>query len=549
MRKSIKKNVWIRVACAIGSIALMGVVTIGSVARINAAQDDSAEANSVLDHALVAQVAHYKWSANLSNALYARTEFTGSLDPTTCTLGKWIYGDLGTDDAEVLALRDKLEPLHKQLHASASEALNKLGANSYQAQAYYQDEVFGNLSTLVSYLDDVVERGEVMSADSYNRMQRTVNLMQAMSIIGFALALICLLSLVQYVLSHVVRPILTITQKSRPLMDGTLDLDLGLKSEDELGELARTLEGSLKLIRGYVNDINRIMAELSDGSFDVHTIEPFIGDFRTIEQSIDSFTNTISAAIGKIANAEQKVSSGAEQLSSGSQALAQGATEQASAVEELYATLDDLSGNAARNVETAAAAQESAQKAREQVMTSSGQIEQMVAAMGDISAASEKIGAIIKTIEDIAFQTNILALNAAVEAARAGSAGKGFAVVADEVRNLAAQSDQAAKATRDLIENSVTASAKGRDIVQEVSGTLKTTLELVVQSSNEIGRIASVVQGEAESIKQVADGVGQISAVVQTNSASSEESAAVSSDLFEQVRLMQEQTRLFHLKQ
>ena len=302
-------------------------------------------------------------------------------------------------------------------------------------------------------------------------------------------------------------------------------------------------------IHSYVEDINRIMQELSQGNFDVGTSAEYIGDFRTIEQSISSFTVTISDALAQINQAEHKVSDNAEQLSSGAQALAQGATEQASAVQQLYATLDDLSKSAEHNVQSASSAQENARLTGEQVTLSGEQMKQMVAAMVDITDASQEIGKIIKTIEDIAFQTNILSLNAAVEAARAGEAGKGFAVVSSEVRSLATQSDQAAKATKELIENSVQAAERGSKIVDEVSKTLERTLELVVRSNNAIGEIAEAVHSEAESIAQVTEGIGQISSVVQTNSASSEESAAVSTELFEQVRLLQEQIHRFHLKQ
>jgi len=169
--------------------------------------------------------------------------------------------------------------------------------------------------------------------------------------------------------------------------------------------------------------------------------------------------------------------------------------------------------------------------------------------MGNITNASQEISRSITTIENIAFQTNILALNAAVEAARAGSAGKGFAVVADEVRNLASKSDEAAKATKDLIENSVQSTERGSRIVGEVSDSLKAALDLVVQSDKAIHSITEAVHQEAESLSQVSEGIGQISSVVQTNSASSEESAAVSTELFDQVRLLQDQTNRFRLKQ
>ena len=217
-------------------------------------------------------------------------------------------------------------------------------------------------------------------------------------------------------------------------------------------------------------------------------------------------------------------------------------------MEELYATLDDLSKGASRNVQSAATALESARLTGEQVTLSGRQMEQMVSAMSDITKSSQEIGRIIATIEDIAFQTNILALNAAVEAARAGSAGKGFAVVADEVRSLATRSDEAAKATKDLIDNSVQATEQGSRIVGQVSESLKKTLDLVMQSNTTINTIAEAIQAESASIAQVTEGIGQISAVVQTNSASSEESAAVSSELFEEVHKLEDETQKFHLK-
>ncbi|MCI8808171.1 MAG: hypothetical protein HFF21_08585 [Oscillospiraceae bacterium] len=301
-------------------------------------------------------------------------------------------------------------------------------------------------------------------------------------------------------------------------------------------------------IRTYIEDIDRLMSELAQGNFDVHTSTRYIGDFRTIEEALNSFTTAMSDAMGHIVQAEQRVSGHAEQLSSGAQALAQGATEQASAVQQVYATVDDLSKSAGLNAKAAADAQDSARLTSQQVSLSSKQMEQMVSAMEDISDASQQIGKIIATIEDIAFQTNILALNAAVEAARAGAAGKGFAVVADEVRSLASKSDEAAKATKGLIENSIQATHRGTQIVGEVSGSLKKALELVVESNQAIETISSAIAQEAESLSQVSEGIGQISSVVQTNSASSEESAAVSSELFEQVHLLEDETRKFKLK-
>ena len=548
MRKSIKKMVFIRVIAALVSILLFSGVTTFNLLRIKEMQGDSAATVALLNRAQSAEVAHYKWSSNLSNALYAGTEFTGSKDPTTCVLGQWLYGEEGTDDAEILALRQEMEPLHKALHESADYVLNLLASNPGQAQAYYQDTIQSNLSTLVGKLDKVIELGTAINEDKTSQMHSTIMWMQAITAACLALALFCLISLVLYVLKSILAPILHITQKVEPLHDGRLDLALDYAANDELGDLSGTLEKAMERIRGYIWDLNRVMEQLAQGNFNVKTATPFIGDFRTIEESIDMLTSQLSTAIDSIHQAQLQVSGNAEHLSSGAQNLAQGATEQASAVQELYATLDVLSKSAADNVKTAAHAQDTAVKTGEQVSVSGQQMEQMIAAMGDITRASQQIEKIIATIEDIAFQTNILALNAAVEAARAGSAGKGFAVVADEVRNLASKSDEAAKATKGLIENSVQATERGSHIVDEVSETLKKTLVLVQESSRSIQEITKAVESDAESIAQVTEGIGQISAVVQSNSASSEESAAVSSELFNQVQVMESQTKKFKLK-
>lgn len=548
MKKSIKKIVSIRIVFALASILLFSFLTTYNILRVEHTQEEAVAVHETQMKAQKAEAAHYRWTINLSEALFSNAKFTGSTDHTSCVLGQWIYGDAGTEDSEILELRSQMEPLHKELHQSAVTALDMLESDPDGVYAYYNETIQGKLTTLVGLLNRVIELSNEINTNTEETLDSTIKIMHGTTVVCLAFALLCLITLIVYILKKIVKPIVRITENTRPLKECKLDIDLSYNVDDELGQLTDALRSSLKVISNYVSDINHIMGQFSKGNFTVSTFTDYIGDFTTIQDSIERFTTILARVMGEISKAGQRISGHAGQLSENSQSVAQGATEQASSVQELYATLDSLSKSADQNVEVAAKAKEHAVLTEEQVNICSDQSQEMVSAMADISKTSEQIGQIIATIENIAFQTNILALNAAVEAARAGEAGRGFAVVAEEVRTLASQSDQAAKATKQLIDNCVSAAAKGLEIVDAVSGSLEKTLELVSQSNNDIATITSVVDDEAESIKQVTIGIEQISTVTQTNSASSEEAAAVSSELFSESRLLQEQLEKFKLK-
>ena len=262
MGKSIKRSVMIRVVCAIIATLLFSFVSTFNILRIENAQKQNVKAAAMLNQIQQAEVAHYKWSANLSNALYAGTEFTGSLDYTACVLGKWLYSDIDLDDAQVNTLRTQIEALHKQLHESAGTAVSMRENSLLRSQQFYQETIQTNLTQLVGLLDQVVERGQALSGEYTATMNSTIAIMHGSTIVCLLLSLVALISLVTYVLRYVIKPLLLITENAKPLQEGRLTLDLGYHSKNELGQLARTLQNSMGQIHSYVADINRMMSGL-----------------------------------------------------------------------------------------------------------------------------------------------------------------------------------------------------------------------------------------------------------------------------------------------
>ncbi len=320
-------------------------------------------------------------------------------------------------------------------------------------------------------------------------------------------------------------------------------------AEDEIGDLTRALATTVQTWRDYIGDISASLAELDKGNLRLEMNMEYMGDFAPIKESFQRTIHTLNDTFRKLNNSALQVASGADQVASSAQSLAQGTTEQASSVEELAATVNDIHDHVASNAENAKLASDQAMATATELEQGKKQMEQMTAAMNEINDSSSEISKIIKTIEDIAFQTNILALNAAVEAARAGSAGKGFAVVADEVRNLASKSAEASKNTAALIEATVRAVQEGTGIANETAQSIGRIVVASEESAKLIHQISDASQEQAASIAQVTLGIDQISSVVQTNSATSEESAAASEELSSQAQILKGLVRRFQIRE
>ena len=345
-------------------------------------------------------------------------------------------------------------------------------------------------------------------------------------------------------------PIKACAERLELLSQGNLDAPVpDFQRNDEVGALVTSTTIIVNALSAILKDIDYLLGQMGHGNFvvDSQIADLYIGNFEPLLVSMRQIKDKLSDTLSQISASAGQISSGANQVSDGAQALAQGATEQASSVQELAATIHEIFDSTQETAAVSRESQSRAEQAGGEVVRSNELMKQMTVAMKEISESSQKISNIITTIEDIAFQTNILALNAAVEAARAGTAGKGFAVVADEVRNLASKSDEAAKATKDLIESSVQSVENGNKIVNEVTGALHRTTELAGLAVADMVKVAGMVEAAVVSISQVTEGLDQISAVVQTNSATSEESAAASEELSSQAQLLNDLVSQFQL--
>jgi len=345
-------------------------------------------------------------------------------------------------------------------------------------------------------------------------------------------------------------PIFELKEAVNKLKAGDFDIEITYESGDELGELAQDLKDTCGQLKAVINDSGSLLSEMAEGNFNVTSVasELYVGDFETLIIAMNQLNSQLDATLRQIKESAGHVMIGSEQLAGSAQELAEGASEQACAVDELTATIADvtnISEDSARNAMTAA---NSAKDAADDAASSREKISKLTEAMERITNTSKEIEDIITAIEKIAAQTNLLSLNASIEAARAGEMGKGFAVVADQIGKLAADSRQSAVTTRELISKSLTEIENGSIMVEYTMESIGTALTNMESFAGMAAGAAEASQEQANMLKQIQARIDQISTVVQSNSASAEETSAISQELSAQAIGLEEMIGKFELR-
>lgn len=475
------------------------------------------------------------------------------LAPLIETVGQITLGETGFvtlyDSDNMILYHQSSDVIGKHANEAgySHEMLSAIKENQELSTRYTRDGngFFGNIMTLSD------TGWKVLGVIPVSEYESIVKDISSMIMIIFILCTLILAIICVKVVSQMLKPIRNMTKVVDALADGDLDVQLDVHSKDEVGQLAGGIQQLVKRLKTYIlyiDEMSGILTDMGKGNLVFEMKQDYIGDFAKLKDAMLGIQKTLSLTLAAISGSAGQVADSAGQVASAAQSVAQGATEQASTLEEISAEIQEVSSEASSGAETAVKARQQIISIGNDLTQSNDEMQNLLHAMEDISLHSVEIGKIIKTIEDIAFQTDILALNAAVEASRAGSAGKGFSVVADEVRNLAAKSSEAANTTTELIEASIQAVKRGSSLAGKTAESLSGAASQADQVIAVINQISTGYQSQAEKVKNISKAVDQISSVVQTNSATSEESAASGQELSRLASDMQLQVSIFKLE-
>lgn len=466
--------------------------------------------------------------------------------------------ELVISDTNKLKRNFKDQDLMKKLNGCINKVLEQemvimtyaVKGDNTQAFDLFNSKYAQASKELHSVLDKIGIISEQSATTAFEKIMEvkeyTIGMIIATTITCIGLSILSVIMLT----NSFVKPIKQIVQASENISQGMLTGNLTSDSKDEFGEVIKAFDHMSGVLKYIILDLKYLLNEMAHGNFNVdfNCEEKYVGDYKDIFLAVKNLGNHINNTLIQINLSSRQVTNSSKRFFCDSQAYSSGAIEQAAAIQQLSTTIAQIKGQTENTAENAQVANNLTEEVGTAIIESDQYMKDMLYSISEISDKSKEIIKIIKTIDEISFQTNILALNASVEAARAGMAGKGFSVVADEVRKLAQKSAEAANSTTILIESSIEAVNKGTRIASKTADALRTVVEKSAKAVEQIELISIASIQQSNAVKQLSTGIQQITSVVQTNSSTAVQSANTSKELHEQAEILKEKIALFKLK-
>ncbi|MCL2054777.1 MAG: methyl-accepting chemotaxis protein [Oscillospiraceae bacterium] len=532
---------------------IIGIVGFVSTRMINVHAEELNEYSKHLYSVSSILNTHYSWRNNLTESIVFGNEFTGSLDPTSCALGRWLVTEAEeVTDPRILNYISQIRAPHDAIHNNAKSVAEKIKDGDLDAAMDdFSANVLPNFEGVITALNGMAERyNELVNGveDEIEQISLTAEIL--IVIVSLAVIIICITlalkitSGIQKDLSFLSGIMADLTKTGDFNIDSSTEQKINLycKRKGTVGQISNSFRDLIDMMKLKLAALN----EVANGNLAVEVIHRSPQD--SYGNALQKMVDNLNGMFSEIRSSTNQVSHASMQIADGAQSLASGSTEQAATLQELSASISDISDKTRENAKRTESASRLAQDIMGSAEKGSRQMEQMISAVNEIEASNQNISKVIKAIDDIAFQTNILALNAAVEAARAGAAGKGFAVVAEEVRNLAAKSAESAKDTGSIIENSMEKARLGSQIAGETAASLNEIVSGIDESAKIISDIALSSEEQNNAIGQVNLAIGGVTQVVQQNSATAEESAAASEEMSGQASVLESLVSKFKLR-